>query len=257
MIHNEDCLETMARMDAGSLDMILTSPPYEDLRKYQGFSFDFARTASSMLRVLKDGGVASWVIGDRVRNGCESLTHQRHSVGFVDAGFLLRYTLIYKKKQFAQPGTAQPYWRTHEYILVLTKGRPATINTIKDRPNIHAGLVRRSHSNRQEDGTTSKRGASGAAIEEFGARGTVWEYDAGYMKSTTDKIAYEHPAIMPEKLAEDQISTWSDPGDTVYDPFMGSGTTAKAARTLKRRWIGSEISAKYCRLAERRLAGEE
>lgn len=78
-------------------------------------------------------------------------------------------------------------------------------------------------------------------------------YSVGGGISTKDKIAYNHPAIFPEKLVADQIKTWTNENDLVYDPFMGSGTTAKIAHLLKRRWIGSEISEEYVKISEERL----
>ena len=78
-------------------------------------------------------------------------------------------------------------------------------------------------------------------------------YSSGYMVSSKDKIAFEHPAIYPEQLVEDHILSWSNENDLIYDPFMGSGTTAKMAILNKRNWIGSEISKEYCDIITRRL----
>lgn len=252
MIHNEDCIKTMERMESGSIDMILTSPPYDDLRDYKGYSFDFEGVSAGMLRVLKKGGVAVWVVGDRVRNGSESGTSFRHATGFIDAGLGLYQTIIYNKDAVPQPGNLNAYARTHEYAFVFSKGRPATCNILKDKPNKNAGVYCPPKTYRNAKGEQVRR-PKGYTVAKFGRRGSVWTYGTGLHKSTKDKIAFKHPAIMPEGLAEDMIKSWSNPDDIVYDPFMGSGTTAKMAMVLKRRWVGSEISAEYCDLIKNRI----
>lgn len=251
MIYNEDCIETMRRMEPGSIDMILASPPYDDLRSYEGFSFDFDGVARGMYRVLKDGGVAVWVVADRVKNGCESGTSFRQALGFMDTGFNLYQTMIYKKK-FVQPGNIRAYRKDTEYMFILSKGRPKTTNIIKDVPTYHPGAIR-STPRREKDGSFTHRPVR--RVSQFGRRSNVWEFSVGGGISSKDKIAHKHPAIFPEALAEDHIRSWSNPGDLIYDPFMGSGTTAKMSILLGRRWVGSEISKKYCDLTNERTDG--
>lgn len=255
MIHNEDCLATMERMEPCSIDMILTSPPYDDLRKYKGYSFDFEGVARSMYRVLKEGGVAAWVVGDNTRDGCESGTSHRQACGFLDMGWLLSDTMIYEKASLSNP-SANTYYQMFEYILVLSKGKMATFNPIEDRPNVSAGDGGRGDlTTRMPDGSQRKTrdSKSRPVVKKMGRRFNIWRYHNAYMMGTKDKIAYAHPAMFPEKLAEDCIRSWSNPRELVYDPFMGSGTTAKAAANVGRRWVGSEISAEYCDIIRRRV----
>ena len=104
---------------------------------------------------------------------------------------------------------------------------------------------------RNTDGTTTGRKIE--KINKLGRRTNVWQIANGFMKSTNDKVAYEHPAIFPEQLANDHILSWSSKGDIILDPFMGSGTTAKMAKLNGRNFIGFEISKEYCDIAEERI----
>ena len=261
MIHAEDCLDTMRGMDAGSVDMILTSPPYDGIRTYKGFTFDVQAIAGEAYRVIKPGGVVAWNIADQVKQQAHSLTSYRHLFAFTDAGFILHQPLIIEKLNLNQPGKCyRKYWDASEYVWILTKGPPATFNGIEDRRNATAGAFRNYTGHREPDGTYKKyygKGKKGYTCPEFGKRTNVWRITAGGGKSATDPIAHKHPAIMHEQLARDLITSWSDPGDLVYDPFMGSGTTAVAAIKEGRRWAGSEISGDYCKLIKMRVEAAE
>lgn len=257
MIHNEDCLETMARMEPGSVDLVVTSPPYDDLRDYKGYSFEFEKVAAGLWRVLKEGGTLAWVVGDRTRDGSRSGTSHRQIVHFLDTGWAYPDHLIYEKASLSYPST-RAYYQITESIPILSKGRQATFNPIEDRVNISAGDTGRGNLTiRQTDGSQMKRVSAGERrpVKRVGRRFNIWRYSNAYMMGTTDKYAYEHPATMPELLARDLILSYSDHGDTVYDPFLGSGTTAKMAISTGRRWSGSEISDDYCALARRRVNG--
>lgn len=252
-IYNESCMDTMAAMPGGCVDLVATSPPYDGMRTYSGNDFDqFEAIASELFRVLGQGGVLVWVIGDQTTRGNESGTSFRHALHFRDeVGFNLFDTMIYLKPPRGAVGNNRTYWQSFEYMFVLSKGLPKTINLIKDRANKEA---------RSGDKGT-KRLVNGSLLEveragyaEMGRRTNVWEYNIGKSHSTKDDCAFQHPAIFPEKLAEDHIISWSNPGDVVYDPFMGSGTTAKMSAKNKRLWIGSEISKEYCQIAEERLS---
>jgi site-specific DNA-methyltransferase (adenine-specific) len=139
-------------------------------------------------------------------------------------------------------------------MFVVTKGAPKAWNPIKDRVNARAGEMQKGTTVRTENGDTKPSHSNGRAIQEIGMRNNVWSYATGYMKSSPDKQAFEHPAIFPESLAKDHITTWSNPGDVVLDPFAGSGTTLKAAKELNRQWCGIEINPEYCAIAEGRLS---
>ena len=249
-IYNENCLDTMARMNDNFIDLTVTSPPYDNLRTYKGYSFDFENIAKELFRVTKNGGVVVWIVGDGHIKGGESLTSFRQALYLQSIGFLVHDTIIYKKNNFSVP-FPDKYHQTFEYCFVLSKGKKKTFNPICDRKNKKAGQSGGVQSITEKDGTRSKRSAK--IIKEYGKRHNVWEYDTGMYLSTKDKYAFKHPAIFPEKLANDHIISWSNEDDLVYDPFMGSGTTAKMAILNNRNWIGSEMSSEYCDITNERL----
>ena len=256
-IYNENCLKTMSIMENDQIDMVLTSPPYDNIRNYNGYEFDFETIAKELFRVLKNGGVIIWVVGDTVSDGSETGNSFKQVLFFKDLGLNLHDTMIYQKSGSPFPDKTR-YFQCFEYMFVLSKGRPKTINLIKDRKNLQYGAkIANPRAHRQTDGSVKPNSAfridPNRKISEFGIRFNIWKYEVGFMKSTLDKIAYQHPAMFPEKLANDHIISWSNPGDLIYDPFMGSGTTAKMARINKRHYIGSEISLEYCKIAEERL----
>lgn len=245
--YNEDCLDTMSRMDDCCLDMVLTSPPYDNLRDYNGFSFDFGKTAMELYRVLKPGHVVVWVVGDATVDGSETCTSFRQALGFRDVGFNLHDTMIYQKSN-PIPTAGNRYQQSFEYMFVLSKGSPVVFNPIME-PTVYSGIA--NMKNRGREGGLEYRKIERTESKKVS---NVFRYSVGGGISTTDAVAFEHPAIFPERLALDQIETWSNVGDLVYDPFMGSGTTAKMCIASQRRWIGSEISADYCSIIERRLS---
>ena len=247
--YNENCLDTMKRMPDNFVDLTVTSPPYDNLRNYNGYSFDFEGIAKELFRVTKQGGVVVWVVGDATIKGSETGTSFKQALFFMDCGFRLLDTMIYKKPPRGAVGNNKVYWQSFEYMFIFTKGSLKTINVICDRKNKESRKGDNG-TKRLTDGSLKKvkRGGYG----EFGRRTNVWEYEIGKGKSTNDKIK-KHPAIFPEKLANDHIISWSNEGDLVYDPFMGSGTTAKMAILNNRNWIGSEISKEYCDIALKRI----
>lgn len=261
-IYNECCLKTMSRMPDNFIDLTVTSPPYDDLRsynnrikgvksEYNGYSFPFEPIAKELFRVTKDGGVVVWVVSDATVGGSETGTSFRQALFFKECGFNLFDTMIYAKPPRGAVGNNNTYWQSFEYMFVFSKGCPKTINLIKDRENKEA----RNGDNgtkRLQNGELLKlkRGGYG----EFGRRTNIWEYNIGKGHSASDEIAHEHPAIFPEKLARDHVYTWSNIGDLVYDPMMGSGTVAKVCLFEDRNYIGSEINKEYCKIAEKRIA---
>jgi len=250
-IYNENCLDTMARMSDNFIDMTVTSPPYDYMRKYSGNTFnEFELIAQELYRVTKIGGVVVWVVADQTIKGDETGTSFKHALYFKQIGFDLFDTMIYLKPPRGAVGNNKTYWQTFEYMFVFSKGTPKTINLIKDRENKEA-REGDSGTKRLYDGTLLKRNRTG--YSKYGRRTNVWEYLIGSGHSASDKIAYKHPAIFPEKLAQDHIISWSKKGDIVYDPFMGSGTTAKMAILNKRKYIGSELSCEYCEIAQKRI----
>ncbi|MBC6400090.1 MAG: site-specific DNA-methyltransferase [Ekhidna sp.] len=245
-IHNENCLSTMGNMPNNYINFIITSPPYDDIRNYNGYRFEFEKIAKELYRVLKEGGVIIWVVGDSTINGSESGTSFQQALYFKEIGFRLHDTMIYYKNN-PMPQTGNRYHQHFEYMFALSKGSPKTFNPITE-PTKYKGLA-----------NMKNRGQSGSLDYEKVERtkekkvGNVFFYSIGGGISTKDKAAYNHPAIFPEKLVADQISTWTNEEDLVYDPFMGSGTTAKISHLLNRKWIGSEISQEYVDIANKRL----
>lgn len=249
-----DNVATLQAFGDACIDLTVTSPPYDDLRTYNGYSFDFKGLVRELYRVTKAGGVVVWIVGDETVRGCETGTSFRQALDFMQCGFLLADTMIYHKTDVAFPRHGhRKYPGAFEYMFVFTKGKAKTFNLIRDRENKLAGQLM-SGTVRQKDGTTLASRAKGKAVATLGARSNVWGYSTGRGKSSADSIAYEHPAIFPEALARDHITSWSNMGDTILDPFMGSGTTGKAALQLGRTFVGIDISADYVALAERRIA---
>lgn len=249
-LYNENCLDTMAKMPDNFIDLTVTSPPYDNLREYKGYSFAFEEIAKELFRITKQGGVVVWIVGDGHEKGGETLTSFKQALFFKEIGFIVHDTIIYKKNNFSVP-FPDKYHQTFEYCFILSKGKKKTFNPICDRKNKKAGQSGGIQSITEKDGTRTKRSAK--IITEYGKRHNVWEYDTGMYLSTKDKYAFNHPAIFPEALANDHITSWSNENDLIYDPFMGSGTTAKMAILNNRKYIGSEISEEYCKIIETRL----
>lgn len=245
--HNENCLNTMARMGDGYVDLTVTSPPYDNLRTYNGFEFDWKAVIKELYRVTKQGGVVVWVVGDATVKGSETGTSFRQALYAMECGFNLHDTMIWNKGKFSAVGALKTrYAPVFEYMFIFTKGKIETFNPIKDRENKTAGQ-RISGNIRQKDGSMKPKSTIGKVTANFGQRFNVWENAPKQGKN-------EHPAPFPEQLASDHIISWSNEGDIVYDPFMGSGTTAKMAILNNRRWIGSEISKEYCDIIEDRIS---
>jgi site-specific DNA-methyltransferase (adenine-specific) len=234
----------MARLDAGSIDLTVTSPPYDNLRSYNGYSFDFEAVAKELYRITKDGGVVVWVVGDATIDGSETGTSFRQALFFKEIGFNLHDTMIYQKHNFSNPSSNR-YHQIFEYMFVFSKGKPKTFNALKDRPNVEAGKIGSwgKNTSRQVDGTMVERKRK--VNTEFGMRYNIWR-----IKTEMKPL---HPAPFPEELARDHVLSWSNPGDVVYDPFMGSGTTAKVAIETNRKYLGSEISSEYWEIAQKRI----
>jgi DNA modification methylase len=247
-IYNESNLATMARMPDSFIDLTVTSPPYDNLREYKGYVFDFESVAKELYRVTKPGGVVVWVVGDATINGSETGTSFKQALYFKEIGFNLHDTMIYAKEN-PPPLNHNRYEQSFEYMFVFSKGRPKAVNILTEKSlcagKVNTGTMR----NGVRDELSSKHGAGKPCLETRIKR-NIFYYGVG----TERDNGGVHPAIFPEKLAQDHIATWSNKNDLIYDPFMGSGTTAKMAHLLGRRWIGSEISAEYCDIIQERLA---
>lgn len=265
VIHG-DCVSVMKTFEDDKIDLVVTSPPYDDLRQYKGFSFDFESTALELARILKPGGVIVWVVNDQTKDGCESLTSFKQAIFFVEkAGLNLYDTMIWHKKSI--PLTHRRYEQHFEYMFVFSKGIPKTFNSIKES----CFYSENKKTTRLKSATlyepTSKAGKQAIYYEKKASRGgkgkilsvnkekikgNIWHYPVGGC-SSKDAIAFQHPAIFPEKLVADHIISWSNEGDLVLDPFCGSGTTLKVAMQLNRNAIGIEVSQEYCQIIRQRI----
>ncbi len=250
-IYQENCLETLRRMPDDFVDMTITSPPYDDLRDYNGYHFPVEDIAAGLFAKTKPGGVVIWVVADRTVDGNETLTSFRHALIFQETGFKVHDTMLYVKNNPIPSDCGKRYRQMFEYMFCFSKGQPKTFNPITE-PTKSAGQKIKAFRITESGRGTVPDEDIGREIKTSRKVGNIFYYNVG-TGSSRDKIAFRHPAIFPEKLVEDQISTWTNEGDLVYDCFMGSGTTAKVAHLLGRRWIGSEISAEYVEIANQRL----
>jgi DNA modification methylase len=249
-IYNMDCLDGLRMLDDGSIDLTVTSPPYDNLRTYNGYSFDFENIAKELYRVTKQGGVVVWVVGDSTIDGSESGTSFRQALYFKDIGFNLHDTMIWEKPTFTATGALKVrYAQVFEYMFVLSKGSVKTFNPIKDKKNVGFGRDKNHGTVRQKDGSTKPITNQGKPISEYGQRHNVWK-----ISGENSNINRLHPAQFSEQLANDHIISWSNENDIVMDIFMGSGTTAKMALLNNRNFIGFEISEEYYRIANKRIA---
>ena len=242
-----DALEEMRAFPAECIDLTVTSPPYDNLREYHGYTFDFESIAKELFRVTKPGGAVVWVVGDATIDGSETGTSFRQALYFKEIGFNLHDTMIYKKDGISFPDKNR-YQSCFEYMFVFSKDTPKTINLICDHKNVSHGR-KVSGTERESDGTTRAASCIGQKINRYGTRWNIWEIPA--IKGNHD---INHPAIFPEQLASDHILSWSNPGDLILDPMCGSGTTCKMAKYHGRHYLGIDISSKYCDIARRRIA---
>lgn len=255
MIYCGDSANILCKVQDKSVHLCLTSPPYDNLRTYNNndyLSWDkFQSVVGHIYRVLTPGGVCVWVVGDASIKGSETGSSFKQALHFKDMGFRLHDTMIYMKKMSSFPSHGR-YHQVFEYMFVFSKGRHRVFNPIKDRPNKYAGY-RITGSERTRDGQMRSKHNHGKRLEKYGLRTNVWEMDNSNMKGTKDIEAHKHPARFPEALASGHILSWTNPGDTVLDPFMGSGTTGKMAILHRRKFIGIEISEEYCHIANTRI----
>ena len=245
-LYTADCVDFMASMPNECVDLVVTSPPYDNLRNYKGYSFEFEKIAEGLFAVLKIGGVVVWVVGDKI-NGGRSLTSFRQGIFFQEIGFDMHDVMIYQKKNtpFMR---SNAYTNCYEFMFVLSKGKPKTFNPLKEK------TVRNGYEmvvfNKGADGVNKKNLKE---LKTEKTKNNIWTYAVGLGGTTSDKIAFQHPATFPEKLALDHIMSWSNEGDLVFDPMCGSGTTCKMAFISNRKYLGIDISEEYIHIAKKRL----
>lgn len=244
--HVGNAVEILGEFDEGVIDLTVTSPPYDDLRDYNGFQFDAESMLDALYRVTKPGGVCVWVVGEKI-NGGRSLSSFRHAFIGRDCGFCVHDVMIYKKKNtpFMR---SNAYTNCYELMIIFSKGKPKTFNPLMTA-TVRSGMETAVY-NKGSDAVNRKRPIE---LKKEKTRTNIWSYAVGMGGSTSDKIAFQHPAVFPENLAKDHILSWSMPGDLVLDPMCGSGTTCKMASIHKRDWIGIDVSKKYVDIAKTRM----
>ena len=257
-LYNGDCLEVMKGIADNSIDLTVTSPPYDNLRTYNGNNElwneqVWKNVIAELYRVTKKGGVVVWVVGDATQDFCETGTSFKQALWAMSCGFNLLDTMIYAKKSYAPAyPTMKRYAQTFEYMFVFSKGKPKTFNPIKvDKKQSSISKAEKKSTYRQKDGTTKQSVMSIDSDKKDACN--VWFYDVGFNKSTSYKDAFQHPATFPEKLAKDHILSWSNEGDIILDCFMGSGTTGAMAIETGRKFIGIELDKHYFDIATKRI----
>jgi len=260
-IYCEDCLETMSRMGDNFIDLTVTSPPYDNLRTYndnidETWSEDVWKPIiKELYRVTKEGGVVVWVVGDASIDGSETGVSFMQALWAKECGFKLHDTMIYEKNNY-MPLNHKRYEQAFEYMFVFLKGKIESFNAIKVKTTTNQFRtpdVVRGAGDDPSSKTAKRAKWKPQWTKKEKIKRNIWRYSVGQGQSSNDSLAFEHPAVIPEQLVLDHIRSWSNEGDLVYDPFMGSGTTAKMAHLLKRNWIGSELSQEYVDLAYKRL----
>lgn len=243
-----DCLERMKYIENCSVDLTVTSPPYDNLRSYNGNNVQWGEhvwreVLKDLYRVTSDGGVVVWIVQDKCFNGGESGTSFKQALWAMDCGFRLYDTMIWNKPSPQAP-TEGRYYDVFEYMFIFSKGKPKTVNLLNDRKNKSAGNV----SSKETRSCREDRRLTGAkrVVAEFSRRFNVWDISRGSNKT-------EHPAVFPEKLANDHIVSWSNQSDVIFDPFMGSGTAGKMALVNGRKFIGIELDKGYFEIAKNRI----
>jgi site-specific DNA-methyltransferase (adenine-specific) len=246
----------MKTLKDNTVDLTITSPPYDEIRDYDGFSVNINEISTQLYRITKDGGVVVWIVGDSTIRGSETGTSFLQALQFMKVGFKLHDTMIYEKNTSSFPAkrAGKRYTQIFEYMFVFCKGSIKTGNLICDKPNKWAGHTNwGKNTDRQKDGELVEK-KDIKPVPEFSPRNNIWKYTVGKGFNSSDKESHEHPAIFPEKLAEDHILSWSNEGDVVLDIFSGSGTTCKMAKKNKRSYIGIELSQEYYDLSLKILA---
>jgi len=241
-----DCLEVMKTMADKSVDMVLTSPPYDNLRTYKGYIFNFEGIAQEIYRVLKDGGVCVWIVGDATIKGSETGTSFKQALYFKEIGFNLHDTMIWEKPSCLP--TQDRYYSVFEYMFVFSKGKPKSMNFICDNINIQKPRIQK------KDKVIGKNNPEKSndmfMTKDVSRRKNIWRIPVA-------KNNFGHRAVFPEKLAEDHILSWSNEGDTILDPMAGSGTTLKMAKKNNRNYIGIEIAPEYIDIINKRIADHD
>jgi DNA modification methylase len=252
IICGDNCDE-LGKLPRACIDLVVTSPPYDDLRSYSAGKpmselWDFYGVAWQLKRVLKPGGVIVWVVADATKDGSETGSSADQAKHFRRLGLNQHDTMIYRKQNYT-PLTHNRYEQEWEYTFIFSAGRPTAFNPKMVRCT-YAGSKTWGEPNMYKDNSGQLTRVKQTVIKDEKIAGNIFTYEVG--SRITGHI--EHPGMFPEALARDHILSWSNEGDIVLDPFGGSGTTAKQARELGRRFISIDVNPDYCEIARKRLA---
>ncbi len=258
--YHVNCIAGMQQLDDECIYLVVTSPPYDDLRTYNdNTKWDinvFYSVAAQLNRVLKPGGVIMWNVNDATIKGSESGSSFRQALHFMELGLRLHDTMIYEKTgtAFASGVNSVRYTQQFEYCFILSKGKPKTVNLLCDKKNKWAGHQSWGNAQtRKKDGSIHDPGKKSKEIKEWGVRTNIWKIKNSGGFGQSSKTSYKHPATMPEELARGHIHTWSNEGDLILDPFMGSGTSAQICLEMLRNFIGFEIDDEYYNMCVERV----
>ena len=249
-IYNENCLITMKNMPDNYVDFVITSPPYDDIRNYNGYQFEFEKIANELFRITKNGGVIIWVVADATIDGSETGTSFNQALYFREIGFNLHDTMIFKKANPIPQIYRKRYNNEFEFMFVFSKGTVKTHNPLMI-DCLHAGLELNGTTYKNFSKNEQTREKMAKPVKDKKIKGNIWEYVVG--KKLEDQEAKGHPAPFPCQLVRDHIISWTNQGDVVLDPMSGSGTTARVAAEMGRNYIGIDISHEYCELARKRV----
>jgi DNA modification methylase len=250
----------LSDIPAEYVDLILTSPPYDKQRNYDGYSFEFKPIAQELTRVLKPGGVIVWVVADATISGSESLSSLRQALYFKDKCKLRVHDTMIFAKNNPMPGDHGPRYRgAFEYMFAFSKGKPNTFNPITWKAKDKVKFAERFRLEANGRRTLAPAPENGSVLKDIAERThpNIFFYTIAARKKRKIEGEEKHPAVFPDQLAEDQIRTWTNPGDVVLDPFLGSGTSGRLATLLDRKFLGIEISPKYCLLAKENIEAVE
>lgn len=245
-----NCVEVMKSFDENSIDLTVTSPPYDNLRTYKGYTFPFRDIAQELYRVTKPGGIVVWVVADATINGSETGSSFKQALYFNEIGFNLHDTMIFQKTNPIPQIYRKRYNNIFEYMFVFSKGEVKTHNPIKV-DCLHAGLQLNGTTYKNYSKGDQKREKMAKPVKKEKIKGNIWEYVVG--KKAEDQEAKGHPAPFPCALARDHIKSWTNEEDIVLDPMCGSGTTCISALQLNRKFIGIDMSHEYCEMAQKRI----
>ena len=242
-----DCIAEMSKMEPGSVDLTVTSPPYDNMRSYKG-SLEWGEeiwkeVLKGLYDVTAEGGVVVWVVGDATIKGSETGTSFKQALYAMECGFRLHDTMIWSKPS-VPPTQKNRYQQSFEYMFVFTKGVTRIFNPLQDVSKT-AGRVRKRH--RTKKGNHELNGEGEYTTKDTKMINNLWS------EAVCSEKNIKHPAKFPEKLATDHILSWSNEGDLVFDPFLGSGTTGKMAVLNNRRFVGIEKVQEYYDIAAQRI----